>query len=136
MAVLKDGARIALVALALLAASSQIARAETTTLVCTNNDPLAHPLSPNIIELNEAQSSVTITLGAFRLNNGEAVPASSAVRYTAKFDQKTIAVETHDTFHRTYTINRLTGMVADDGTYPSGGTFHADWTCHVGKPQF
>jgi len=130
---LNGGAGVVLVALVLLATGSQAARAETTTLVCTTGEP-----SPTTVDLNEARGTVTLNFPAVQLP-ATTPPATLPARsesYAAEYDQKTITVETHDEMHKTYTINRLTGIIAVDGSYPTGGTFHGDWTCQVGKAKF
>ena len=126
-----------LMALAVLIASSPAARADTTTLICNIGDH--NQTSPTTIDLDETNGTATINSPAVQLPNispPTVLPAHSAGPYAAKFDEKTIIFETHDEFHKIYTINRLTGITAVDGSYPSGGAFHADWTCQVGKAKF
>ncbi len=122
----------ALIVLAVLLASSQTTLADPTTLVCSTGES-----SPTTFDLDEAKGTVTINNPAVRHSDMSFTIPASSVTYTARFDQKTIVVEIYDSTHQTFTINRMTGIVGVDGTYPNGGeTYHADWPCHVGKAQF
>ena len=132
MSVFKLKADVIFVILAVLIVRVQTAMADPTTLVCTTGDS-----GTTTIDLDEAKGTVTINNPAVRHPDMSFTIPASSVTYTARFDQKTIVAETHDSTHQTFTINRITGIVAVDGTYPNGGeTYHADWPCHVGKAQF
>jgi hypothetical protein len=134
MSVLKFSARAALVALALLVASAQAARAETITLVCSTG--VSNDLGPSTIELNEGKGQVTITYSAVRALDGETFGGYTIGPFAAQFGEKTIFVPTHDDMNKTYTINRLTGTVDWEVTTGHGESHHGTWTCHKGEKQF
>ena len=129
---LNGGAGMVLVALVLLAASSEAARAEATTLVCNLEPFEIKEDEPTTIELNEAQSSVIVHFSATHWSEpgpGHG-PAKSLGPLPAKFDTDTITF--HDPSSEKdgdYIINRLTGNF--HWVHPNW-----NWTCHAAKKQF
>ena len=131
---LNGSAGVALVAFAMLMASSQVALADTKTLVCTGWSPAE--ASPTTLDLDEAKSLVTIHIGSMHNPGGSPDPSPGPTQgpYTAQFDQNTITFKRNAGGNApdiTYTINRLTGIVSLDNS-----TGHAEWSCHIGKAQF
>ena len=127
-------ARVVLVALTLLAGSSQVARADTTTLVCTG----WRAATPTTMDLDEAKSLVTIHEGDTQIPGGSTVPGRTLGPFAAKFDEKTITFDTQDDGRNsTYAISRVTGTGSVNGTYADGSTMgQFDFSCHPGKNQF
>jgi hypothetical protein len=120
----------------ILVTASQTALAASTTLVCSTGNP--REASPTTIDLNEAQSSVTIHFGSTQCPGctPDPIPGRTAGPLTAKFAKNAITfAERPDSRSFDYTINRLTGIVGVNETQ-QGQPYHTDWTCHVGKPQF
>jgi hypothetical protein len=130
------GARRALFAAAILMTASQMAMAATTTLSCRSNNNGS--LGPDLFELNEAKSSITIKFSPARGNAGTATPARTEGPYHATFTPNTITVSGDNGYGllRTYIINRIAGTVTV--TYVSNNLVrgHAEWTCQVGKAKF
>ena len=120
-------------ALAVLAASSHAARAETTTLICPSGSP--HDASPTTIDLDEAKGLVTIHYGAVHNPGGspDPIPGKTEGPFTAKFDKKEIVFEVLATGRAdtTYTLNRLTGALEFEYLGQ-----HGQWTCQVAKAKF
>jgi hypothetical protein len=129
--------RRALFATAILLTTSQMAMAAgSTMLVCRSNNNGS--LGPDLFELNEAKSSITIKFSPARGNAGTATPARTEGPYHATFTPNTITVSGDDGYGllRTYIINRIAGTVTV--TYVSDNLVrgHAEWTCQVGKAKF
>jgi hypothetical protein len=136
MSVLKFNARVALVALAMLAASAQAARAETITLVCNTGVSRA---APDTIDLDEAKGLATVHYGGITMSNGQVTPVYKPPPSPATFTKNTIRFSEHgdDQGKRDvdFTINRLTGIV-DLVVTVDGQRYHNQWTCDVGKAKF
>jgi len=134
-----DCARAKLATLVIAAVTCQSALADTTTLICSNGE--SSEATSTTIELNEVESVVTIHFGDVHNPGGrpDPLPGGKAGPLAAKFDTNTIVFSWYQDSgtNTTYTINRLTGVVGIDRTYPrQTGIYHGRWTCHLGKPQF
>jgi len=134
---LNGGAGAALMALALLASSSQAARAEATTLICNldSSNPWKEA-EPTTIELNEAQSTVVVHFAAMHGDPRYGGGSRIAVSYgplPAKFGTDTITFSVDRTTSSwsegPHTINRLTGNFVEAET-------NWKWNCHPAKKQF
>jgi hypothetical protein len=130
-------ARRALFTTAILLTISQMAMAAgSTMLVCHSNNNGS--LGPDLFEINEAKSSVTIKFSPARGNEGTATLARTEGPYHATFTPNTITVSGDNGYGllRTYIINRIAGTVTV--TYVSNNLVrgHAEWTCQVGKAKF
>jgi hypothetical protein len=124
---LNGGSRAALVAFALLAASTQPARADTKMLACTGPD---RPL-PMTVELNEANGTVTIHDSGYLIGT---VPA--------KFTETDITWELdgeHSTSRVSVTLSRTTGALTEVlFDKKNGGAAYATYVyaCSVAQKRF
>ena len=151
---LNDCARVTLLALALLARSSQIARADPTTLVCTSDNSNFNP-SPTF-DLNEARGTAIINYPGTTIQfpgkyaDGSDVPptvtpAHSVGPLAATFDSRTVTFEARQPHFRDhYTVDRMTLVITD---YSNDSDMSFDqaastdklivrYDCHIGKAQF
>jgi hypothetical protein len=125
------GIWVTLIALAMLAAGSKIALADTTNLVCYVDVHNVEQDDPTNIELNEAQSTVTVHFGKAHYKN----PYLEYKAYTigplpAKFETNTITFSHQNgTFYSNYVINRLTGSLFDNTT-------NWKWNCQAAQKKF
>ena len=110
---------VVLVALVLVVVSSQFTFADTTTLVCTNNERPSDP--PFTIDLDQSNGTVTYNVNGM------------STKYPATFDSKEINYSTNNNAWNC-TINRLTGIITIRGTENTSVVLHN--TCHVGNAQF
>ena len=126
-------AQRALLGAAILVMASQTAIADTTTLICDTGLPL--DMGPTTIELNAAQSTITLHLPALK---NSSIPARTRGPLRATFSRDEIDFSrTEGGVRHTYVINRLTAVVQDTAVNLGGGPgFSESWTCHVGKKQF
>jgi hypothetical protein len=112
--------------------AAHAAFADPTTLVCNTGLPL--DMGPTIVDLNEAQGTVTLHLPA--LKNSE-IPARTAGPFQATFGPETITFADMSNGEADYVINRVSGTVALTqfaGDHHVAG--YANWTCHVAQKQF
>ncbi len=126
--------RVALFALALLLASSQVAVADTTKLICSlGNSPNAED-GPTTIELNEAQGSVVIHFAGYHVRPESGLQGGGPPRtigpLSATFSDDTITFfnpqyPQQDQFK----INRLTGELTNTFT-------NWKWACEKGQKKF
>jgi hypothetical protein len=120
--------------MAILVIASPAAMADPTTLICDTGLPL--DMGPTIVDLNEAQSTVTLHLPALK---NSTIPARVMGPFHAAFGSETITfADTSYGADNNYVINRLSATVA---LTQFGGEDHhmagyANWTCHVGQKQF
>lgn len=138
---MNGGVSVMFLALAVLVASSQVAMADTTKLVCNLDSPAPFAEDqPTTIDLTEAQSSVVVHFGPTHATNpgitggfegrGGNGPFSNGP-LPAVFSTDTITFAypiPNTTYVIDYVINRLTGVFTS-----SQG---AKWTCRAGKTQF
>jgi hypothetical protein len=138
----RGGKCVTLVALAMLVATSKIALADTTTLICHMNDPMGFyvEFGPSTIELNKAQSTVTVHFSATRFSssgnpNPAFTPANLLGPLQATFSADTITFK--DQWGRTYILNRLTGVLSTqillNGVMQ---TLAQTYNCHAAQKQF
>ena len=132
---LNGGTCVTLVVLAMLAASPKIALADTTSLVChmAMDNPNYVEDDSTTIELNEAQSTVTVHFGKAHYSNpyGE-YKAYTIGQLSAKFDTNTISFSAKNGLfggNSNYVINRLTGSLYDNTT-------NWKWKCRAAQKQF
>ena len=110
-------ARRAILGAAILVMASQTALADTTTLICDTGLPL--DMGPTTIELNAAQSKVTLHLPALK---NSSIPARTSGPLLARFGRDEINFSRTDGGVRhTYVLNRLTGVVQDTAVNLGGG---------------
>jgi hypothetical protein len=141
----RGGACMTLAALAMLLASSKIALADTTKLICHMNDnKFWVEEGPTTIELNEAQSTI-VAINFSKVHGapgsgigGGSVGGRSIGPFPATFTADTITFSIQDASSSTNcTINRLTGVysckVSVNGNSYDQGT---SWTCHAAQKQF
>jgi hypothetical protein len=147
---LKGGARAALVALALLAASSLMARAEKVTLICHPKfGNVIYEDEPTTIVLNEAESTVVVNFSAAHLKNPDGITGgvdghgginsqASIGPLPAVFSNDTITFSNSN--GRAYVgfgvINRLTGAFVFKYNDHDPVTVWQMWNCEAGKRQF
>jgi hypothetical protein len=146
---LSGGKCVTFVVLAMLAASSKIALADTTKLICHMNDNIYWvEEGPTTIELNEAQGTVVaINYSAYHrapqspfahIRQGYVNDARTTGPFSATFTADTITW--HDVNREMYTnfsIDRTTGVFV--GHTFVNGKFNGDtlsYTCHAGQKQF
>jgi hypothetical protein len=137
---LNGGACVLFVALAMLIASSQLAMADTKTLVCQWTPELQFT-----IDLNEVQGIVTINYPASTASGSTYVsPAHTVGPMAATFDSKAVTFDSKDpSFFEHYTIDRVTGLFS---MYSSANApwdqaapqdrFIRQYNCHVSNAQF
>jgi hypothetical protein len=142
MSGLKFSARAALVALVMLVASSQIALANTTTLVCAAPSAAWPTLN---VELNEAKGTATLNWGAHAPYPGGAImPAYSVGPLTATFDTKSVTFDNNaNNGHQHFVIDRMRASVTIYGSgslpfdqTPSQDRFVNMFDCQIGKAKF
>jgi hypothetical protein len=120
------GARLALWGTAIaLTMNSQAAWAGTTTVLCDRNHPNEVQNEPTVIELNEAQSTVTLHIGGFHLADSNGVTGGDdghggIAPFTigpvrATFDANTISFPGEGPFVR-FTLNRLRGTLEESSS--------------------
>lgn len=120
---------------ALAAISPMAVAAGSTMLVCKSNNNGS--LGPDLFELNEAKSSVTIKFSPARGNVGTAVPARSLGPLHATFTPTTITASSNaNGLTSTYVINRVAGSVTVSHVSDNLVRGHSEWTCEVGKAKF
>jgi len=139
---LNAGAGVILAVLAMLAATSKIALADTTTLICHMNDnPYWYEEGPSSIELNEAQSTVVVHYAAYHGKRSGYTGPSADTRgpFHATFSADTITWQESngENGYTNFTINRLTGFFGGKLFYngKSGGDTNS-YTCHAAQKQF
>ncbi len=128
-----SAARNFLFATGILLTVSTSALADTTTLICNTGLPL--DMGPTTVDLNEAQSTVTVHLPATTAG----IPARTVGPRPATFGPEMITfTDTSNNTDDTYAINRISATVAytqaDLRDHHRVG--YANWTCHVGQKQF
>lgn len=116
---------------ALVVGSSQVAIAETTTLICDvpHSDRVITDGVPTI-DLNEAQGTITIHYAAWRsVNGGSPFPATTLGPIPAEFGPDIITIPPVErpgwSIEQPVTLNRVTGFWSMN-----------NWTCHAAKKQF
>ncbi len=119
----------ALIVLAVLLASSQMAWAAPTTLICDTS--AGNAVGPGTIDLDETGGSITIYYPPSRNYGGnpDPMPAGLLGTFPAKFEPGTISFvwSKGPGVSESVTINRQTGVFVMNGV---------TWTCHLGKAQF
>ena len=136
MSFLKLNGGAALVALVLLAVSSQAARAETTTLFCTRPPPNDRKIT---IDLNEAKGTANVNYAAW-----DTMPAFSFGPVVATFEPKTVTFDTKNgTRYEHYTIDRMTldftAYFSENARFDQAAQQDKviyEYTCEVGKAKF
>ncbi len=141
----------AIVAFATLAASAQVTKASTVTLVCNNKIKRADLLPHITIDLSEGEGRVSVHYPATSIAYpGGAVvntPAKSLGPFPATFDSKTIAFDVRDGynegFYQRYTLDRMSGNLLDYTSVkapfdeaPPDDRVVWHYTCKVGKAKF
>lgn len=120
-------------AMCALVAASDIARADTVTLVCRIDSSVVVETQPTTVELNEAQSAVVVNFAPNRytVGPGELHAAWGFGPVQATFSDNVIAFSGGNVPSnvRHYEINRTTGVFLDKDI-----NWH--WTCAPGKKQF
>jgi hypothetical protein len=133
---LNGGTGVALVALAMLMASSQAARASanTITLECSYD---GYPNRASfIIDVNKDKNTVTINHPAESLGDNY-VPPSVEGPYPAVIDDNTISWHfEHPGGHGDTSIDRMTGKAMSNGTLENGRGIHVPMSCHAAQKQF
>ena len=148
----RGGKCVTLVALAMLVATSKIALADTTKLICHMNDNIYWvEEGPTTIELNEAQGTVVaINYSAYHrapqspyanIRQGYVTDARTTGPFSATFTADTITWQDvnprYPTIYGNFSIDRTTGVFVGhlfvDGK-PNGDTL--SYTCHAGQKQF
>lgn len=127
-----NAVRAALIGTAVLSMASTPTLADTTTLICNRdapNDPWKE-IEPTTVQLNEAQSYVTVHWGA-KTSSFDSAPAFSIGPLRATFTSDTISFNIN-AYPDVVTINRLTGRMLL--TFSSGGYW--SWACESGKAKF
>ena len=121
-------AQKALLGIAVLAATPQIASADPTTLICKlGAENSWKEDEPTTVDLNEAQSSVVVHWGAKTLPiNGAHTPALSSAPVRGDFSANTISF---NAFGQDYVIIRLTGVM-------SAPSINWTWSCEPGNKKF
>jgi hypothetical protein len=132
------GIWVTFIALAMLAAGSKIALADTTTLIChMNNNPYWYEEGPTSIELNEAQSIVVVNYAAYhgKRSGYTGPPAVTRGPFQATFSADII---TWQDGNGKFTINRLTGVFSGKVFFPDGrdGDDTLSYTSHAAQKQF
>ena len=141
----RGGACVTLIALAMLAASSQVVRADTTTLISHMNDnKFWVEEGPTTIQLNEAQSTVV----AINYSKVHGAPGSgiccgstgglSYGPFPATFSADTITWQSAESgIESKCAINRLTGIFACqtllNGRWADNA---ANYTCNAAQKRF
>jgi hypothetical protein len=141
----RGGACVTLIALSMLAASSQVVRADTTTLICHMNDnKFWVEEGPTTIQLNEAQSTVV----AINYSKVHGAPGSgiccgstgglSYGPFPATFSADTITWQSAESgIESKCAINRLTGIFACqtllNGRWADNA---ANYTCNAAQKRF
>jgi hypothetical protein len=137
-----SGAYVILIALAMLAAGSKIALADTTNLICHMNDnKFWVEEGPTTIELNEAQSSVVINYAPYHGKTPRYTGPSAVTKgpFQATFGAHTITWQEKngENGYVNYTINRVTGFFVGHLFYDGkDGGYTNSYTCHAGQKQF
>lgn len=113
-----------------LLTASTAAWADATTLICDTTSSNAE--GPGMVELNEAEGTVTIYSPPGHYPDGQHFPGGLMGKYPATFDSKAIKFVGPQTSSsggagEAIVINRLTGIFLQNGS---------TWTCHVGTKQF
>ena len=142
---LSGGICVTFAALAILAVSSKIALADTTTLICHMNDnKFWVEEGPTTIELNEAQGTV-VTINYSKQHGapgsgigGGSVGGRSTGPFPATFSDNAITWQSTEAgVTGTCTINRLTGIYACK-TLMNGQFYDnaASYTCNAAQKKF
>ena len=117
---------------AALLATSQMAFADTTSLIChLNVGGSVVEDEPTTVELNEAQNTVVVHFGAnhYIVGNGDVEAAESVGPLPATFGSDQITFNLDTAYAGPYTLDRLTGVLMNTDT-----KWH--WACQAGKRQF
>ena len=138
---LNGGTCVTLVVLAMLMASSKIALADTTNLICQMNDNKFWVAEgPATIALNEAQGAVVLNFPKVHGAPGSGITGGSVGGgsfgpYKATFSADTITYS--DTQGTTCTINRLTGVYSC-GAFLNGKFYNSaiSYTCNAAQKKF